>query len=140
LERVEYWTRRWIEINPLMSMMTSPVEEEEATNTHNASSSSNNNNDGRPINFRRRILDNLPYGSRQLYELLEGRLSVDRDDWYHTFGGTVEDFAIGVWTLRKCGLIRPKKTTTTTKTTGKQQRGKQQQEVITYEKVAVVWC
>ena len=99
----------------------------------------NNINDGRPINFRRRILDNLPYGSRQLYELLEGRLSVDRDDWYNTFGGTVEDFAIGVWTLRKCGLIRPRKKPTTT-TWKQQQRGKQQNEVITYEKVAVVWC
>jgi hypothetical protein len=145
LERVEFWTRRWIEINPLMPMpIMTPLplplveEEEETRNTHN-NSNNNNINDGRPINFRRRILDNLPYGSRQLYELLEGRLSVDRDDWYNTFGGTVEDFAIGVWTLRKCGLIRPTKKPTTT-TWKQQQRGKQQNEVITYEKVAVVWC
>merc|ERR1712194_839121 len=87
----------------------------------------------RPVNCRRRILDNLPVGSRQLYQALEGRLSIDREDWYHSFGGTIEDFTVGVWTLRKSGLIRPKKTIAAKKS-------KKSQEVISYEKVAVVWC
>ena len=138
LGRVEKWTGRWIDSNPLMAA----VEEDEIHDyeEHNADSYDNANKDGRPINFRRQILDNLPYGSRQLYEVLEGRLSVERDDWYHSFGGTVEDFAVGVWTLRKCGLIRPKKTIIIAATNKQQRVNKRRQEVVSYEKVAVVWC
>mmetsp|Transcript_32024 Transcript_32024/g.34410 ORF Transcript_32024/g.34410 Transcript_32024/m.34410 type:complete len:220 (-) Transcript_32024:7-666(-) len=149
LERVEDWTRRWIEINPLMA--SPPITEDddekepELNNSHSPNYNQNytQNADGRPINFRRRILDNLPLGSRQLYELLEGRLTVHRDEWYRAFGGSVEDFTMSVWTLRKCGLIRPKQVIR--HNTKKQQqktthRQQQHKEVVAYEKVAVVWC
>ena len=101
----------------------------------------NSNMEGRPVNLRRKILNNLPPASRKLYEILEGRLSVDRDDWFYSFGGSVEDFAVGVWTLRKCGLIRPKKTKVITATHKHERgKGKKRQEIVSYEKVAVVWC
>jgi hypothetical protein len=146
LGQVEAWTKQWIEFNPLMAAPEEEVFREDCQENHTGDPScdgvdDSSNTEGRPVNFRRRILDNLPAGSRQLYEALEGRLTVDRDDWFHSFGGTVEDFAIGVWTLRKCGLIRPKKTITVT-ATHKHERGKakKRQEVVSYEKVAVVWC
>ena len=146
LGQVEAWTKQWIEFNPLMVSSKEEVFREDCQENHTGDPSCNgvddsSNTEGRPVNFRRRILDNLPAGSRQLYEALEGRMTVNRDDWYYSFGGSVEDFAIGVWTLRKCGLIRPKKTITVN-ATHKHERGKakKRQEVVSYEKVAVVWC
>ena len=155
LGQVEEWTSRWIEINPLMPIAAAAVSTTAKTKTKDEifhTSIINNNGDGRPMNIRRRILDNLPTGSRQLYEILvdHGRQSstIDRDEWFRTYGGTVEDFAVGVWTLRQCGLVRPKKTKMTQDAVGsgtgkgkqQQQRRRRQLEVIVYEKVAVVWC
>jgi len=158
LGQVEEWTSRWIEINPLMPIAAAAVSTTAKTKTKDEifhTSIINNNGDGRPMNIRRRILDNLPTGSRQLYEILvdHGRQSstIDRDEWFRTYGGTVEDFAVGVWTLRQCGLVRPKKTKMTQDVVGsgsggtgtgkqQQQRRRRQLEVIVYEKVAVVWC
>jgi hypothetical protein len=146
LGQVEARTEQWIQFNPLMATLKEEVFREDCQENRIGDPSCNgvddsSNTEGRPVNFRRCILDNLPAGSRQLYEALEGRLTVNRDDWYYSFGGSVEDFAIGVWTLRKCGLIRPKKTITVN-ATHKHERGKakKRQEVVSYEKVAVVWC
>lgn len=148
LEQLEEWTRRWVEANPLMEApgeedIVDDSEEQKHDGLHNwFGNAISYNQEGRPVNFRRRVLDNLPADSRQLYEILEGRLSVDRDDWYGSFGGSVEDFSVGVWTLRKCGLIRPKKTKTRATATNNSPRGnaKRRKDTISYEKVAVVWC
>jgi len=147
LGQTEMWTRRWIEHNPFMAAQHENEDriKSDLEKGYGLGNSRIHNNEGRPVNFRRRILDNLPPGSRKLYEALDGRLLVERDDWYRSFGGTVEDFAVGVWTLQTCGLIRPKKTTKlTAASTNKalQQRGnaKRRQETVSYEKVAVVWC
>ena len=139
LGQVEAWTRQWVEFNPLMTV--SSVEKAHAGSTSCDNINELSSIESRPVNLRRRVLDNLPVGSRQLYEALDGRLSIDREDWYHAFGGTIEDFVVGIWTLRKCGLIRPKKTITAI-AAQKHERGKakKRQEVVSYEKVAVVWC
>ena len=127
LSQIEELTRQWMDFNPLMAYefaRENQIESELFTA------------ESRPVNFRRRILENLPTGSRELYEALEGRLSIDRDEWYNCFNGTIEDFVIGVCTLRKCGLIRPKKMVTVQK----QGKARKRQEVLSYEKNAVVWC
>ena len=127
LSQIEELTRQWMDLNPLMAYAfarENHIESELCTA------------EIRPVNFRRHILENLPAGSRELYEALEGRLSIDRDEWYNCCNGTIEDFVIGVWTLRKCGLIRPKKMVTAQK----QGKARKRQEVLSYEKNAVVWC
>eukprot|EP00531_Pseudo-nitzschia_arenysensis_P020397 CAMPEP_0116151782 /NCGR_PEP_ID=MMETSP0329-20121206/20288_1 /TAXON_ID=697910 /ORGANISM="Pseudo-nitzschia arenysensis, Strain B593" /LENGTH=894 /DNA_ID=CAMNT_0003648433 /DNA_START=759 /DNA_END=3443 /DNA_ORIENTATION=+ len=142
LRQVEAWTRQWIDINPLMEASLSEQGQfEGCMRKHIDDANQLHRFESRPMNFRRRILENLPVGSRQLYETLEGRLSIDRDDWFRSFDGSVEDFIIGVWTLRKCGLIQPKKTTTANDSLRyERNKAKKRQQIVSYEKVAVVWC
>jgi hypothetical protein len=147
LAQVEAWTQQWVETNPLMTASEEERAILELCLENRIDDPSHfgfyEKTEGRPLNFRRHVLDCLPVGSRLLYKALDGRLSVDRDEWFNSFGGTIEDFAIGVWTLRKCGLIRPKKTkaiATTATHRHEQRKTRKQQEVVSYEKVAVVWC
>jgi hypothetical protein len=59
-----------------------------------------------------------------MYQLLQGRLSIGREEWLHAFGGSVDDFMMGVWFLMGTGLLQPKRS-----------RGGR----LVYEKVPVVW-
>ncbi len=146
LGQVEAWTRQWVKFNPLMAATSEQILREDWKGDHIDDLLCDDVNqlhsfETRPMNFRRRILDNLPAGSRELYEALEGRLSIDRDDWFHSFDGPVEDFIIGIWTLRKCGLIHPKKTIAATDTPNYDRgKAKKPRKVVSYEKIAVVWC
>lgn len=76
------------------------------------------------INLRHDIVEGLPQPAKTMYQLLEGRLSVVREDWLRDFGGTAHDFILGTWFLHLSGLIHKKHS-----------RGGK----IIYEKVPVVW-
>ena len=79
----------------------------------------------RPIVLRREIIDNLSNPARAMYALLENRLSITRDEWFHACGANTDHFSVGVWTLSACGLIQ-----------AKWGRGGK----LLFEKVSVVWC
>jgi hypothetical protein len=71
------------------------------------------------------MVQGLPSPAKQLYALLEGRLSVSRDEWLYAFGGSPEEFTLGTWYLMVCGLLQTK-----------HKRG----GGVLFEKVSVVWC
>jgi hypothetical protein len=75
--------------------------------------------------LRQDMVQGLPSPAKQLYALLEGRLSVSRDEWLYAFGGSPEEFTLGTWYLMVCGLLQTK-----------HKRG----GGVLFEKVSVVWC
>ena len=106
------------------------------------------------IYFRRKIIHNLSEPAKTMYALLQDRLSILRDEWFHeafpnsistdssfaTSNGQQDNkhhnentntirFTLGIYTLVQCGLIRPKVLSGTGK------KGKRQ---IKYEKVCTI--
>lgn len=106
-EQIDMWFGQWIEHCPLF------VEEDEKKEEFQ-----------KEVHLRLGTIHDLPQPAKIMYSLLEGRLSIGREEWLHDFGGSVEDFTLGVWFLIVTGLLQRKRA-----------RGGR----IIYEKVAVVW-
>ncbi|CAJ1958190.1 unnamed protein product [Cylindrotheca closterium] len=104
-EQIDSWVERWMEECPLLVI-------------------ENNMNLKMNVCIRRETIEDLPQPAKSMYELLQDRLSIKREDWFYDFGGTVDDFTMGVWMLTVSGLVQCKRI-----------RG----GGILYEKVAVVW-
>mmetsp|Transcript_19608 Transcript_19608/g.35320 ORF Transcript_19608/g.35320 Transcript_19608/m.35320 type:complete len:383 (+) Transcript_19608:1-1149(+) len=128
LSQCEYWTRRWMETNPLLVQQ---VFDNEQTLQNTRSTMD--------INLRRRVVETLSPSTQHLYSIMQDQLSIGEDEWFRAFGGSMQDFCIGVKTLEVCGLIQSKlqrtTTTRTMNTTTKKKRAR-----VLYEKVSVVWC
>lgn len=77
---------------------------------------------------RQEIIEGLCSPAKELYGLLQDRLSIPRDEWLYQSGGSVQDFAQGVWTLLLLGLIQAR---------SKRIGGS---NMVYYEKISVVWC
>lgn len=92
-------------------------------------SSSGQTIDHGPCHHRQKLVDGLMSPSKELYGLLEDRLSIPREEWLYDFGGSPEDFMRGVWSLVVLGLVQ-----------AKSKRGGNKGTTVYYEKVSVVWC
>jgi hypothetical protein len=106
-EQIDLWVDQWVDLCPLYLV-----------GDHKESKFL------KEVHLRREIVDDLPQPAQTMYQLLQGRLSIGREEWLHDFGGSVDDFMMGVWFLMVTGLLQPKRS-----------RGGR----LVYEKVPVVW-
>lgn len=105
-EQIDAWLERWMDECPLLVV-------EDSRRNHEMN-----------ICIRQETIEDLPQPAKSMYELLQDRLSIKREDWLYDFGGSVDDFTLGIWMLTVAGLVQSKRI-----------RG----GGILYEKVAVVW-
>ncbi len=77
---------------------------------------------------RHDLVGGLISPSKELFGLLQDRLSISREEWFYQFGGSAQDFVRGLWTLVILGLVQAKWKRLGTGNT------------VYYEKVSVVWC
>jgi hypothetical protein len=78
---------------------------------------------------RQTLVEGLTSPAKELYGLLQDRLSIPREEWLYHFGGSPQDFMRGVWTLVLAGLVQ-----------AKSRRGGSKGIIVQYEKVSVMWC
>ncbi|KAG7337405.1 hypothetical protein IV203_011014 [Nitzschia inconspicua] len=114
---MNYWTRHWMYTNPLMKWME--MEKPDASINITAVPVP------RILNIRRNVASGLSPVTQQLLAVMQDQMTISQDDWFRSFGGTMEEFCMGVWTLQMIGLIQIKK-------------GGISQKVV-YEKASVVW-
>lgn len=114
----------WKDANPLMKHKPPPKK-----NRGRGSSTNNDMALFRPTRHRQTLVQGLVSPAKELYGLLQDRLSIPREEWLYHFGGSPQDFVRGVWTLVLAGLIQ-----------AKTKRGGNNGTMVCYEKVSVVWC
>ena len=119
IKSMEGLVSAWNQSNPL-SQTTSKG----ANQAHNTSGS----NLSTCPHHRQEVVEGLISPAKELYGLLQGRLSIPREEWLYQFGGSTQEFVRGVWTLVVLGLVRA---TSKRVATG---------NMVYYEKVGVVWC
>ena len=128
---------QWNSTNPLASQKSSSMESQQGPLMSSASS----------CHHRQTLVEGLGSPARELYGLLQDRLSIPRDEWLYLFGGSPHDFMQGVWTLVLLGLVQSKSRrsgggtgggSTDGSTTGSSRR--KGTNVVYYEKVSVMWC
>jgi hypothetical protein len=110
-EQIDQCMEQWKEQNPLLLLPSDRPEDDD-------------NDEMEAVHLRREIVEGLQQPAKGMYGLLVDRLSISREEWFHTFGAPAEEFTFGVWTLIACGLLQAKPS----------RRG------VVYEKVSVVWC
>ena len=120
-KQLDHWTRRWMFVNPLMKWMAledplTQSEDHESKPLHTT------------LNIRRDVVTGLDPAAQRLLGVLQDQMTIAKDDWFRAFGGTMEEFCIGLWTLQVIGLVQLKKGP-----------GGGAHKVV-YEKVSVVWC
>ena len=119
--QLNHWTRRWMYTNPLMKWM----------NLGNPSLRKDIGDDDRPPripNIRRDVVAGLNPSAKRLLGVMQDQMTITKDDWFRAFGGSMEEFCVGLWTLQMTGLVQLKKGT-----------GNGANKII-YERVSVVWC
>ena len=130
---------QWNGTNPLASQKSSTMESQQGPLVVSSASS---------CHHRQTLVEGLGSPARELYGLLQDRLSIPRDEWLYLFGGSPHDFMQGVWTLVLLGLVQSKSRrsgggtgsgSTDGSTTGSSSRRKGT-NVVYYEKVSVMWC
>ncbi|KAL3905050.1 MAG: hypothetical protein SGILL_009832 [Bacillariaceae sp.] len=121
-KQVEHWTRRWIYVNPLMKWMAlqDPSLQKKVDRDTESQSTT--------LNIRRDVVAGLDPAAQKMLGVLQDQMTITKDDWFRAFGGTMEEYCVGLWTLQMIGLVQPKK--------GAGGGGSKDM----YEKVSVVWC
>ncbi|KAL3907077.1 MAG: hypothetical protein SGILL_009018 [Bacillariaceae sp.] len=121
-EQMNHWTRRWMYTNPLMKWM----------NLDDPSSlrKGDDSDDGPPriLNMRRDVVAGLDPSTKRLLSVMQDQMTISKDDWFRAFGGSMEEFCVGLWTLQSIGLVQLKRAS-----------GNGANKIV-YERVSVVWC
>ena len=93
---------------------------------------------------RQSLVEELGSPAKELYGLLEERLSIRRDEWLYLFGGSPHEFMQGVWTLVLLGLVQSKTRRSSGGASGGSSSGRsgtrKGTNIVYYEKVSVMWC
>jgi hypothetical protein len=108
-EQIDQCMEQWKEENPLLRHPSERPEDDDEMEA---------------VHLRREIVEGLQQPAKGMYGLLVDRLSISREEWFHTFGAPAEEFTFGVWTLIACGLLQAKPS----------------RRCVVYEKISVVWC
>lgn len=119
IKSMEGLVRAWDQSNPLSK--TTPKHGQQAHSTTSSSPSS-------CLHHRHEVVEGLISPAKELYGLMQDRLSIPREEWLYQFGGSTHDFVRGVWTLVVLGLVQAKSKRMGTGNT------------VYYQKVGVVWC
>jgi hypothetical protein len=119
--QLDHWMRLWMCVNPFMKWMNlqDPLLQKKDFEGNNLLHT---------LNIRRDVVAGLDQSTQKLLGVLQGQMTITKDDWFLAFGGNMEEFCIGVWTLQMIGLVQLKKGS-----------GGGANKAV-YEKVSVVWC